>query len=194
MRRYEARLSGFGGQGIILAGVILAEAAGVHEGRRVVQTQSYGPESRGSACKCDVIVGDEAVKYPGVHHPDLLVALSQEACDKYAGELRSDGLLIYDPLFVKRPPESVRRAFAVPATQIAEGLGRKIAANMVALGAVAALAGVVGVESLAEAVVARSPRGTDAGNLAAFRAGIAAAGQVVPSTTGSSDGPGGMAR
>jgi len=177
VRRYEARLSGAGGQGIILAGVILAEAAGVHEGRRVVQTQSYGPESRGSACKCDVVVGDTEIKYPGVHHPDLLVALTQEACDKYVGELKPDGLLIYDPLFVRKPPEGVKRAYAVPATQIAEGLGRKIAANMVALGAVAALAGIVKGESLERAVVARSPHGTEAGNLAAFRAGVEAAEQ-----------------
>ena len=101
MKRYEARLSGLGGQGVILAGIILAEAAGIHEGRKVVQTQSYGPESRGSACKCDVIIGDQEIKYPGVYRLNLLVALSQDACDKYAGELVEGGLLIYDPLYVQ---------------------------------------------------------------------------------------------
>jgi len=176
MKRYEARLSGSGGQGIILAGIILAEAAGVHEGHRVVQTQSYGPESRGSSCKCDVIIGDEEIKYPGVRQLDLLVALTQEACDKYAADLKPDGLLIYDPLLVKKVPEQVARAHAVAATHIADGLGRKIAANMVALGAVAALAGVVRPASLEQAVVARSPKGTEAGNREAFRSGLAAAG------------------
>ncbi len=175
MKRYEARLSGLGGQGVILAGIILAEAAGIHEGRQVVQTQSYGPESRGSACKCDVIIGDEPVKYPGVYRLNLLVALSQDACDKYARDLVADGLLIYDPLYVKNLPERPLRAYAVKATETAEGLGRKIAANMVALGAVAALADLVSADSLAKAVAARSPRGTAEGNLAAFRAGLAAA-------------------
>jgi 2-oxoglutarate ferredoxin oxidoreductase subunit gamma len=175
MKRFEARLSGSGGQGIILAGIILAEAAGIHEGRKVVQTQSYGPESRGSSCKCDVIISDTLVKYPGVYRLDMLVALTQEACDKYAGDLVEDGLLLYDPLFVKQLPAKPLRAREIKATEIAEGLGRKIAANMVALGAVAALAELVSADSLAQAVVARSPRGTDAGNLAAFRAGLAAA-------------------
>lgn len=171
MKRYEARVSGSGGQGIILAGIILAEAAGVQEGRQVVQTQSYGPESRGSACKCDVVISDVEVKYPGVRQLDLLVALTQESCDKYAKELKPDGVLIYDPLLVKKLPEGVAHAYPVEAMHIAERLGRKIAANMVALGGVAALAGVVKKESLEAAVVARSPRGTDAGNREAFLAG-----------------------
>lgn len=175
MKRYEARLSGSGGQGIILAGIILAEAAGIHEGRSVVQTQSYGPESRGSSCKCDVIISDAQVKYPGVYRLDMLVALTQEACDKYAGELVEGGLLIYDPLFVKRLPAKPLRTCEIKATEIAEGLGRRIAANMVALGAVAAVAGVVSADSLAKAVAARSPRGTDAANLEAFHAGLKAA-------------------
>lgn len=174
MKRYEARISGSGGQGIILAGIILAEAAGVHEGRQVVQTQSYGPESRGSSCKCDVIVSDAEVKYPGVRQLDLLVALTQEACDKYAKELKPDGVLIYDPLLVRKLPEGVARAYAVDATRIAEGMGRKIAANMVAIGAVAAIADVVGKDSLEQAVVGRSPRGTEEGNREAFQAGYAA--------------------
>lgn len=175
MKRYEARISGSGGQGIILAGIILAEAAGVQEGRQVVQTQSYGPESRGSACKCDVIISDTLVKYPGVRQLDLLVALTQDACDKYAKELKADGILIYDPLLVRKVPEGVARAYPVEATHIAERLGRKIAANMVALGAVAALAGVVKPESLETAVVARSPKGSEAGNREAFLAGRSAA-------------------
>lgn len=172
--RYEARISGFGGQGVILAGIILAEAGGVHEGLQVVQTQSYGPESRGSACKADIVLCDTEVKYPGVRELDLLVALTQEACDKFAKELKPDGLLIYDPLLVKNPPAGVKRAYGVAATQIAEELGRKIAANMVALGAVAALADVIKKDSLEQAVVARSPRGTAEGNRQAFLAGYEA--------------------
>ncbi|MHB1413899.1 MAG: 2-oxoacid:acceptor oxidoreductase family protein [Chloroflexota bacterium] len=178
MKRYEARLSGSGGQGIILAGIILAEAAGIHEGLQVVQTQSYGPESRGSSCKSDVVISESAVKYPGVHNLDLLVALTQEACDKYGQDLKADGLLIYDPLLVRKPPAAGKSGYAIAATSIAEGMGRKIAANMVALGAVAALAGVVRPESLEEAVVARSPHGTGESNREAFRAGLAAARQA----------------
>jgi 2-oxoglutarate ferredoxin oxidoreductase subunit gamma len=175
VKRYEARISGFGGQGVILAGIILAEAGGVHEGLRVLQTQSYGPESRGSACKADVILSEDIIRYPGVRQLDLLVALTQDACDKFAQELKPEGVLIYDPLLVKKPPQGIKRTYAVAATHIAEGLGRKIAANMVALGAVAVLADAVKPESLEQAVLARSPRNTGEGNRQAFRAGVEAA-------------------
>ncbi len=178
MKRFEARLSGSGGQGIILAGIILAEAAGVQEGKQVVQTQSYGPESRGSACKCDVVISDSEVKYPGVRQMDLLVCLTQDACDRYAKDLKPDGVLIYDPLLVKRLPEGLARAYPVEATRIAEEMGRKIAANMVALGGVAALGGAAGKDALEAAVLARSPRGSEESNRQAFLAGYATAQQA----------------
>ena len=93
MKGYEYRLAGSGGQGLILAGIILAEAAGVYEGYSVVQTQSYGPESRGGASRAEVILSDEAIDYPKVTQPNVLLCLTQEACRRYAADLADDGLV-----------------------------------------------------------------------------------------------------
>ncbi len=188
MRRYEARLSGSGGQGVVLAGIVLAEAAGVGEGYRVVQTQSYGPESRGTACKSDVILSAEEVKYPLVRRVDLLVALTQDTCDRYAGLLKPDGVLIYDPLLVTKPPV-LPRAYPIEATAAALNMGWKIAANMVALGAVAAITGIVRLESLEKAVLARSPGGTGEANLDALRTGYAAGRDALSAAMPGHSGP-----
>ena len=170
--RYEVRLSGAGGQGLLLAGLLLAEAAGVYEGREVAQTQSYGPESRGGSCRSDVIISDQPVLYPEAAEFDLLLAMTQEACDRYAGALKPEGILVIDPALVTRTPEKVKRVYEVPATQIAEGLGRKIVGNVVALGAIAALTGLVSQEALESAVLARAPVGTEELNRRALAAGF----------------------
>ena len=179
MNRYEVRLSGAGGQGLLLAGLLLAEAAGVYEGREVAQTQSYGPESRGGACRSDVIVSDEPVLYPGAGKLDLVLAMTQQACDRYSPDLKPEGLLVIDPTFVTRPPEKAQKLYRVPATELAEGLGRKIVANVVALGAIAALTGLVSREALEAAVLARAPKGTEELNRRALAAGFEAGGQVM---------------
>src|SRR4030042_17730 len=95
-KRFEVRLSGEGGQGMILAGVILAEAAAIYDDKNAIQTQSYGPEARGGACKSEVIISDEEIDYPKATHIDLLLALTQESCDKYIRELKQGGLLVVD--------------------------------------------------------------------------------------------------
>ena len=97
----EIRLAGTGGQGVILASVILAEAAGVHEGRHVVQTQSYGPEARGGASRADVIIADEPILYPKSRRLDVLVCLSQQAADKYFEDLKVHGMAIIDSFYVR---------------------------------------------------------------------------------------------
>ncbi len=178
LRRVEVRLAGTGGQGQVLAAIILAEAAGIYEGRNVVQSQDYGPESRGGASKAEVIITDEAeVDYPKVTQPDVLLAMSQDAFAKYAPSVRGGGMIIADSGWVHGDgaPAGVN-LYRLPLTDIArEETGRALAANVVALGAIAALAGVVSLEALEKAVLARVPRGTEEINrralLAGYRAG-----------------------
>ena len=116
--RFEVRLAGAGGQGLILAGLILAEAVAIYDGRNAVQTQSYGPEARGGASKSEVIISDGRIDYPKVMSADVLLAMSQEACDEYFFGLDPDGLLIVDSELVERVPSS--RAVEVPITHIAQ--------------------------------------------------------------------------
>lgn len=169
--RYEIRLAGEGGQGLILAGVILAEAAAVYDGKNAVQTQSYGPEARGGASKAEVVISDGVIDYPKVIAADLLLCMSQEACNKYVYGMKKDGILIVDSVHVDRVPTS--RAYAIPITQIAEeATGRRITANIVALGLIVGLTGVVSRKAIEAAVRARAPKGTEAINLKALQAGL----------------------
>ena len=172
--RYEIRLAGEGGQGLILAGLILAEAAVMYDHKNACQTQSYGPEARGGASKSEVVISTEEIDYPKVIAADVLLAMSQEACDKYYHDLKKDGLLIVDSVNVQRVPTS--KAIRVPITKIAEeATGRSITANVVGLGVLAGLSGVVSREALEAAVAERAPRGTTDLNLKALAAGFEAA-------------------
>jgi len=176
--RYEIRLSGSGGQGLILAGIILAEAASIHEGKEAVQTQSYGPESRGGASKSEVVISDTEIDYPKVTSPNLLLAMTQEACAKYLNDLKDDGIAILDSTFVEKWKESPN-VIALPLTTIAkETTGRTIVANIVALGAITAKSGIVSKEAIEKAVLARVPKGTEEINLKALHAGFEAAGKA----------------
>ncbi|KKM11728.1 2-oxoglutarate ferredoxin oxidoreductase subunit gamma [Clostridiales bacterium PH28_bin88] len=167
----ELRLSGSGGQGLILAGIILAEAA-IKEGKNAVQTQSYGPEARGGASKAEVIISSEEIDYPKVSKPDVLLAMTQEACDKYRRDLRPDSLLLADATHVHDIPAGSTRVYSLPITRVArEELGKEMVANIVALGALAQLTGVVSRESLVSAILARVPKGTENLNERAFQAG-----------------------
>jgi 2-oxoglutarate ferredoxin oxidoreductase subunit gamma len=172
--RYEVRLAGEGGQGMILAGVILAEAAAVYDGLNAVQTQSYGPEARGGASRSEVIIAKGEIDYPKVMDADLLLCMSQEACDKFFDEVKEDGLVVVDRNNVSRIPS--HRAVAVPISQIAEqATGRSITASIVALGVIAGLTGVVSRQALEKAVCERVPAGTEETNLKALAAGFAEA-------------------
>lgn len=178
MERYEVRLSGSGGQGIIVAGIILAEAAGIYEGKEVCQTQAYGPEARGGASKAEVVISDSEIDYPKAIMPDLVLAMNQKACDSYCYDLKPGGLIIVDGTLVKDLPTP--RAIALPFTQIArQELGREMVANIVALGALAKISGIVTVESLEKAVLARVPAGTEELNRRALAAGVGAAAEFL---------------
>ena len=170
--RFEVRLAGTGGQGMILAGIILAEAAAIGAGKNVVQTQSYGPEARGGASKAEVIVSEGDIDFPKVIQADLLLAMSQEACDKYGHEVKPEGWLILDGDQVKRAPPHPR-SVRVPITGVAEEkLGRKITANIVGLGIIVGLTGIVPRQAIVQAVERRAPPGTKEINLQALEIGL----------------------
>jgi len=170
----EIRLAGEGGQGMILAGIILAEAAAIYDHKNATQTQSYGPEARGGASKAEVVIDSGEIDHPEVIVADVLLAMSQEACDKYAGNMKKGGLLIVDQERVGRVPSN--RAIKVPISRLAEeSSGKSITANVVALGVLVGLTGVVSREAIAKAVTARAPKGTEEMNRAALSAGFAAA-------------------
>jgi 2-oxoglutarate ferredoxin oxidoreductase subunit gamma len=169
--RHEIRLSGSGGQGIILAATLLADAA-VATGREVIATQSYGPEARGGASKAEVIVADGEIDYPEVTAPGITVCLSQEAFDAYAAQTVPGGLVVYDERLVQAAPLPERRLVGLPFTHLAETeLGKAIAANIVMLGALQKLTGVVGGPALAEAVRRRLPAKIVELNLKALKLG-----------------------
>jgi 2-oxoglutarate ferredoxin oxidoreductase subunit gamma len=174
--RIEIRLAGEGGQGMILAGIVLAEAAAIHEGKNAVQTQSYGPEARGGASKAEVIIANSEIDHPEVIDADVLVAMSQEACDKYAVDVKRDGLLIVDKEKVGRVAIRHARIVRLPITRMAsEATGKAITANVVALGALVGLTDVVSRDAIEKAVAARAPKGTEDMNRKALATGFEAA-------------------
>ncbi|SEO38317.1 2-oxoacid:acceptor oxidoreductase family protein [Propionispora vibrioides] len=167
----EISLSGTGGQGLILAGIILAEAA-ILDGKQAIQTQSYGPEARGGASKAEVIISEEEIDYPKVLAPDILLVMSQEACNKYAGILKKNGKLLADSTLVKEISGREAEVIDLPITRTArEELGNAMFANIIALGALVAATGAVSEESLTKAVLARVPRGTEEKNQKALALG-----------------------
>jgi 2-oxoglutarate ferredoxin oxidoreductase subunit gamma len=173
--RVEIRLAGSGGQGIILAGVIIAEAAAIYDGKNAVQTQSYGPESRGGASRSEIVISEGEIDYPKVVCPDFVLLMTEEAASAYGADVKPDGLVLVDYKRVT-PPKTPARVVEIPLTTIAiEVTGRPISANIVAVGAVTALTGAVSAPSVEKAVAARVPKGTQELNIRALHAGISAA-------------------
>ncbi|HOP85729.1 MAG TPA: 2-oxoacid:acceptor oxidoreductase family protein [Syntrophorhabdaceae bacterium] len=172
--RYDIRLSGSGGQGIILMGIILAEAVGIYEGRYVSQTQSYGPEARGGSSKAEIVISDTEIDYPKAIKLDMLLAMNQKSCDDYYMDLKPEGILIVDSTFVKQLP--VARVYQIPFTRIArERFGKEMVANIIALGAITKLTDIVSPKSMEKAVLARVPKGTEKLNREALNVGMAEA-------------------
>ena len=168
--RTECRLCGSGGQGILLAGIILAEAAAIYEGKHVAQVQDYGPAARGDSSKTDVVISDDTIDYPKCSKLDLLVALSQRAFDENKSYLKEGGILIVDSDNVHLGKGENGRRF--PMTEIArDEVGSPLSVNMVALGIVAALTDIVKLASVKSAMLARVPTHTRKQNLAALMAG-----------------------
>ena len=168
----QIRLSGSGGQGVITAGIILAEAA-IVEGKEAVQSQSYGPEARGGASKAEVIIDDTFIYHPKVLTPDVVLALTQQAAVKYSQDLKEGGLLIIDEDLVPEPPAVNGRIVKAPITRIAvEQLGKDLFTNIVALGILVKATGVVNLETVQQTVAKRVPPATVGKNMEALKLGF----------------------
>lgn len=177
--RKDIRIAGFGGQGIILAGIVIGKAAALHDGIFAVQTQSYGPEARGGASRTEVVISDEEVDYPKVQNPDIFVAMSHTALVAYLDDLKDGGILIVDPDMVTL--EEVMpfiekhniKLYKAPATRTAnEEIKLKIVANIVMIGAITRITKVVTEKAARNAIAESVPPGTEDKNLEAFEAGV----------------------
>ncbi|MBX5327739.1 MAG: 2-oxoacid:acceptor oxidoreductase family protein [Candidatus Bathyarchaeota archaeon] len=150
--KIEVRISGLGGQGVVLAGQILGKAA-VYDGKNVAQTQSYGAEARGSAAKSEVIISDSKIGFPAVRKSDILIAMSQQALEKHLKDLKENGVLLVDSTYVKKIPETTAKVLQIPATENAEKMfGAKICANMIMLGALAKATNIVSEKAMQKAI------------------------------------------
>lgn len=171
--RYEIRLSGSGGQGLILVGKVLAEAAAIYDGLNATQSQSYGPEARGGASRSEVIISDGDIDYPKAEDIDILLALTQEACDKYVCDLKPEGILVVDSQMVKDLPQGNYKIVSLPIIQSAtERLGKFMVANIIALGIITKVSKIVSEDAVKHAIKARVPKGTEELNIKAFYTGM----------------------
>ena len=166
--RKEIRIAGFGGQGIVLAGFLLGDAA-IRDGKHAVQTQSYGPESRGGAARSEVVISNQTIDYPKVIKADILITLSQVAFNKYSQTVKKNGVIIVDSALVKSEKENIN---SVPFTKIADDLGKKIVANVVMLGYLVASTKVISIKSIESIIREEIPEHLIALNLKAFHKGI----------------------
>lgn len=161
MGQTELRLSGSGGQGLILAGIIFAEA-GIEDGKNAIQTQSYGPEARGGASKAEVIISTEDIDFPKVERPDLVLALTQIASDKYIESVKEDGIVVVDSEIVLPKALKAGRIIRIPIIQKAtEEIGKSIVANIIAIGIITEITGAVSKESVEKAILSRVPKGSE---------------------------------
>ncbi len=172
MSQTEIRIAGFGGQGVILCGMILGRAATIYANKFATLTQSFGPEARGGACSVQVIVADRPVLYPYVTHPDILTVMSQEAATKFTSSLQPGATLIVeeDLVALKQDLDGVVLK-KVPATRLAEEIGPKIVQNMVMVGFITAVTGLLPVEAVRQSIKRSVPEGTESINLMAFERG-----------------------
>lgn len=173
MAKTEIRISGLGGQGIILSGTIIGRAAALFGGKYATMIQSFGPEARGSACSAQVVISDEPIGYPYVKNPDILVVLSPDAYLQFHNTLKPDGILLYeqDLLQPTELPPAVR-AFGIPATRFAEELGRRLVLSIVMVGFFAGVTRLLPAEAYEKAVLESVPRGTEEMNIKAFKKGF----------------------
>jgi 2-oxoglutarate ferredoxin oxidoreductase subunit gamma len=169
----EIRIAGFGGQGVILSAVVIGKAGCIFQDGFSTMTQSFGPEARGGACSAQVILSDQPVLYPYVTHPDILVVMSQEAYTLFSPQLKDNGILIIEEDLVRIGDHPAgTRVYSVPATRIAEELGKKMVLNIVMVGFFAAVSQVVDPDAMRKAVAASVPEAYRDLNLKAFDRGF----------------------
>lgn len=173
-QKREMRLSGSGGQGVILAAIIFADAA-IEDGLNAIQTQSYGPEARGGASKAEVIISNEDIHYPKVMHNNLLLSLTQKALDKYVGSLEKDGILIVDESVNVPDNVQAKAIYRLPILATAKDkVGIPMVANIVSIGVIYELAckDIINIETIKEKIASRVPKATIEKNIQAFEEGI----------------------
>lgn len=172
MSKTEIRITGFGGQGVILCGYLIGKAASIYDKKHATLTQSFGPEARGSACSAQVVVSDSRVLYPYVTHPQVMLAMSHDGYATHKNSMADEAVILYDQDLVK--PEEHKagvKVYGIPATRFAEELGRKIVLNIVMLGFFAATTGLIDKDAVRKAVETSVPKGTEELNLKAFDKG-----------------------
>jgi 2-oxoglutarate ferredoxin oxidoreductase subunit gamma len=185
MATTEIRIGGLGGQGVIMAGMIMGKAASIYDGKYATMIQSFGPEARGSACSTQIKIDDNYIGYPYAEELDVLVALSQEAYELFAPKLRPTATLVYEEeLVTPQDLASTIRLFGIPATRFAEMMRRKMVLNIIMLGFTTAVTEIATLESMRKAVVASVPPGTERLNLAAFFRGYSHGLEVTQRTSG----------
>jgi 2-oxoglutarate ferredoxin oxidoreductase subunit gamma len=181
-------ITGFGGQGIILAGNILGKAATLFDHKNATLIQSYGPEARGGACAAQVVISEGEIEYPYIDNPHVLICMSQEGYSSNVPKLRPEGVLFTDSGLVRTDdpplPDTVAAAYSIGATALAEEMGVRMMANIIMLGFSAAISKLVSHEALKEAMGSSVPKGTEEKNLAGlergYQAGLEALAQKAP--------------
>jgi 2-oxoglutarate ferredoxin oxidoreductase subunit gamma len=179
----EIRLAGFGGQGIILAGYIIGKAAAIFDNKFSTLIQSFGPEARGSSCSAQVLISDVQILYPYLIQPNISILLSRDAYEKFSGELKKGGIMLIEKDLVKvaNPPKDISM-YAIPATRLAEEMGRKIVTNIIMVGFFSAVTKVTSYEATRDAVKTSVPPGTEELNLRAFETGYEYGKNLIKST------------
>jgi len=168
----EIKVGGLGGQGVILSALILGKAASIYDNKFATMTQSFGPETRGSACSAQLIINDTNIAYPYLKKPDILVVMSQDAFNKYIPELSSNGILITEEELVKisNLPDGIKH-YKIPATRFAEEIGRRLVLNIVMVGFFTAVTKLLTSDAVEKALLDSIPKGTEELNLRAFMKG-----------------------
>ncbi len=170
--KYEVRLTGSGGQGVILASVILGAAASLHEGKFAIQSQAYGPEARGGATKSDVVISDAPIMYPKARNIDFLLCLTQKAADKFIKTAKKGAIVVIDSDFVTLPESENYKLYKLPLSSTTmEKMGRLVALNIVSLASLVEVGNIVDFEALKKAVLEKAPKGTEEFNLKAVEIG-----------------------
>lgn len=185
MPRSEIRVAGFGGQGVILSGMIIGRAASIYGGRHATLIQAFGPEARGSACSVQVTVADEVVAYPYVKHPDIFMVMSPDACKLFAPQVKPGGLVLHESGFV--PADAIPaglRACGIPAARFAEEMEKRMVMNIIMVGFFARVTQLLAYEAFQQAVRDSVPRGTEELNLQAFQKGHAYGEELLGATQG----------
>jgi 2-oxoglutarate ferredoxin oxidoreductase subunit gamma len=183
MDRTEVRVTGYGGQGVVLISTVIGRAWAVHAGKHAAMIQSFGPEARGSSCSATLAMSEREVLYPYVRHPDVLVAMSSEGFELFKDELKDDGVVVYESNLVHPTVKPTQRAWGIPSTRIAESLGRSLVQNVVMLGFFSAITRLVPMEAMREALRLSVPGGTEELNMKAFEQGCAYAEQLLEGRT-----------